>query len=65
MVLDGKLSSLLYCDIVIQQLKYESIEQIFTNVLQNLDTLVQAYIPPSFVEQMHIQLFVALLDCLE
>jgi len=40
MVLDGKVSSVKYCDIVAKQLKHESIEQIFTNVLESLDHLV-------------------------
>lgn len=64
-VLDRKLSSVEYFNLVMQALPHEPVEQTLTFILQNLNALMLYYMPLTLVEESQTQLFGMLLSLLQ
>ena len=62
--MDRKMSSLQYLEFVIQQIPYETVDQIIQVALMNLSALVSYYIPTSFVLEKKKAMFDVLLGLL-
>ena len=64
LVMDRKMSSLTYFDFVVQQIGYETVEQIIQVALMNLKALINYYIPVATIPEKKTFMFAALLKLL-
>ena len=60
-VIDLQFTAMIYFDMLVAQLKFETVDQILALMLDHLSTLIYSYLPTNLIEKKCKQVYTAIL----